>query len=198
MVYYGKKCFLPTLFLTQNNNDSGLSTVRLNITKAEAKFTDLIVNLNLPLSAADTITKTMKKALPDSEIARGYKCSRSKTTAMVNTVEKQESATIEELLETQPYSLSTDGSNDQRDKQFPVVITAVGESGVRQHLLTVPILYDSATVYKLSSKALTDRNIPISNSISTGGGGMQKLKMIPNTIQSTVPSTPASPIYTHI
>ena len=88
---------------------------------------------------------------------------------MVNTVEKQESATIEELLETQPYSLSTDGSNDQRDKQFPVVITNVGESGVRQHLLTVPILYDSATVFKLSSKELTDRNIPISNSISTGG-----------------------------
>ena len=52
-------------FLTLNNNDSGLSTARLNITKAEAMFTDLIVDLNLPLSAVDTITKTVKKAFPD-------------------------------------------------------------------------------------------------------------------------------------
>ena len=79
-VCYEKKKFFCQ---TQNVNDSGLSTARLNITKAEAKFADFIVDLNLPLSAADTITKTMKKALPDSEIARGYKCSRSKTTAMV-------------------------------------------------------------------------------------------------------------------
>ena len=48
---------------------------------------------------------------------------------------------------------------------------SVGESGVRQHLLSVPILHDAATgenIYKLLSKELTDRNIPISNCISFG------------------------------
>ena len=115
-------------FLTLNNNDTTFSTARLNITKEEAMFTDLIVDLNLLLSAADTITKTVKKAFPDSEIARGNECSRSKTIAMVNTMAKIETATLEELLKIRPYSLSTDGSNDQRDKQFPVVITTIGES----------------------------------------------------------------------
>ena len=52
-------------FLTLNNNDSGLSTARLNITKEEAMFTDLIVDLNLLLSAVEPIIKTVKNAFPD-------------------------------------------------------------------------------------------------------------------------------------
>ena len=55
---------------------------------------------------------------------------------MVNTMAKLETATLEELLKIQPYSLSTDGSNDQRDKQFPVVITTIGESWTINAVLT--------------------------------------------------------------
>ena len=44
-----------------------------------------------------------------------------------------------------PFSLATDGSNDAKDKQFPIVVTTVSEFGLRTRLLSVPVLSVAAT-----------------------------------------------------
>ena len=51
-----------------------------NVIRAEALMTETIVKLNIPLSAADTLTKTVKAAFFDSQIAKKYSCCRNKTT----------------------------------------------------------------------------------------------------------------------
>ena len=39
-------------------------------------FMELIVKMNLPMTTADIITKTVKSAFPDSPIAQKYECGR--------------------------------------------------------------------------------------------------------------------------
>ena len=53
------------------------------VIRAEAMFTELIVKMNLPLSTADVVSKTVKSAFPDSRVAADYQwCCRNKTTAI--------------------------------------------------------------------------------------------------------------------
>ena len=54
------------------------------VKKTEVKFTDLVVQFNQPKSAANTITKVVKKALLDSKIVKSYECSWSETTSLMN------------------------------------------------------------------------------------------------------------------
>ena len=49
----------------------------------------------------------------------------------------------------------------KQKKPVNIFLLSLGESGARQHLLSV-------LIYKLLSKELTDRNIPISNCLSFG------------------------------
>ena len=41
-----------------------------SVIKAETMFTEMIVKLNLPLTAADKISRVVKVAFPDSKIAK--------------------------------------------------------------------------------------------------------------------------------
>ncbi|XP_064612974.1 uncharacterized protein LOC135476774 [Liolophura sinensis] len=71
-----------------------------------------------------------------------------------------------------PFSLATDGSNDQQDKQFPMVVTTCSEQGIHTDLLGVPLLNKmSATgenIFKLLDSVLRSRNIPWSNCLAFG------------------------------
>lgn len=92
------------------------------------KFAELIVKMNLPLSTADVISKTVKNAFPESKTAQNYQCCRKKATAMIHQMSLDIKSTLKARIATGPFCVSTDGSNVQRDKQYPVVITTVGES----------------------------------------------------------------------
>jgi hypothetical protein len=141
------------------------------VTKAETMMTDLIVDMNLPLTAADKITQVVKKAFPDSKIAQRYECSRSKTTAIIKCVAALTKDDIVQKMQTGPYSISTDGSNDQQCKQFPIVVSLPGAEGVTQNLLSVPVLSGSATgenIFNLVHRELTSRNIPLKNCLAFG------------------------------
>jgi hypothetical protein len=124
--------FLPAR--TLENNERA-------VIKAETMMTEVIVNCNMPLSVADVFTKTLKAAFPDSAIAKKYECGRSKTTALVKELARDEKCkTVVHMIDG-PFSLATDGSNDQRNKQFPVVVnTSNLTDGVKAKLLSVPVI----------------------------------------------------------
>ena len=45
-----------------------------------------------------------------------------------------------------PFSIATDGSNDTKDKQFPLVVsTLCPQEGVKTRVMSVPILTEAAT-----------------------------------------------------
>ena len=108
-------------------------------------MTELIVSLNLPITAADSFNRVLKKVFNDSKIAAGYECGQSKTTALIKTMADEASDSLSERMKVNPFSLSTDGSNDQRLKQYPVVITLPNTNGVTQELLSVPVLSEPGT-----------------------------------------------------
>ena len=87
-------------------------------TAAEVIMTDLIVNLNLPITAADKITKAVKKAFPDSKIAKEYQCGRSKSTAMIKCLAELTKEDLTVKMKEGPFTLSTDGSNDKKINSF--------------------------------------------------------------------------------
>ena len=122
-----------------------VSQISTQIIKAEAMMTDFIIDLNLPITAADRLNKILKKAFPDSKIAAGYECGRSKTTAMIKCLADFAKEDIIDAMKARPYSISTDGSNDQQNKQFPIVVTFPSVHGVTTCLLTVPVLTESGT-----------------------------------------------------
>ena len=109
---------------------SELTPKAMHVMRAEAMMPDMIVSLNLPITAKDTFNKVLKKAFPDSAIASDYECGRSKTTELIKVMAKVTRESLAEKMKAGPYSLSSDGSNDQRLKQFPVVITVPGNDGV--------------------------------------------------------------------
>ena len=117
-----------------------VSQVEQGVIRAEAMFSELIVKSNLPLTTADIITKTVKSAFPDSKIAQSYSCSRNKTTAIITSMAEDIKVSVKDRMLTGPFCVATDGSNEQREKQYPVVITTIGESGISTDLLSVPTL----------------------------------------------------------
>ena len=85
---------------------------------------ELLVHHNLPFTAADTFTKAVKRMFPDSQIAKELQCGRKKATGLVNGVPAVEMRQIDIVtrMKSQVFTVSTDGSNDDRSKQFPIVV----------------------------------------------------------------------------
>jgi hypothetical protein len=119
----------------------------LKTLKAEVMFTELVAKLNLPLTVSDAITKTCKAAFPDSKIAQNYACGRSKATSILKALSTEIKNDLVDIVKMNPFCLSNnDGSNDKRDKQFPMVLTYADiDLGVLCRLLSVPILQAAAT-----------------------------------------------------
>ena len=130
------KCASITSFMpSQNVKMEEEPTIR-----AEVMLTELTVRTNLPLSTADIISRTVKSAFPDSKIVQNYSCCRNKATAIIKCMAAETKDQLRQKISSGPFCVATDGSNDQRQKQYPVVITTVGDSGVEQSLLSVPVL----------------------------------------------------------
>jgi hypothetical protein len=74
-------------------------------------------------------------------------CGRNKSTILVKELAHKISHTLAERMKSGPFTLSTDGSNDEKSKQYPVVIRTLDmKSGsVNSDLLSVPICEGSAS-----------------------------------------------------
>ncbi|GFN83339.1 connexin 27.5 [Plakobranchus ocellatus] len=93
------------------------------VTKAELGLAAFFTEHNLPLSAMDHLTGLLKNIFPDSKIAQGIKCGRSKATELVKTVAAERTEKLVKKMKSQPFSISTDGSNDSGAGQlYPIVI----------------------------------------------------------------------------
>ena len=63
-------------------------------TRVEALLVTTLMDSNLPLSAADKLTKTLKEMFPDSEITRGLQRGCSKATAMLQELAADSKTTL--------------------------------------------------------------------------------------------------------
>ena len=110
--------FFPTAATSRNTN-----TTEAQVICAEVMLVDLVTELNLPFTALDTLTKAFKVMFKDSDVARNFQCGRSKGTAIVKEIAAKTSMGIAERMKRQPFTISTDGSNDAGStKLFPLVV----------------------------------------------------------------------------
>ena len=156
---------LPNIFKSSTNKN-GKDT---DVIAAEVAFVDLVVDLNLPVSSMDRINKVVKKAFPDSEIAKNFQCARSKCTAIVKEQAAKTALSIGERISKQPFTISTDGSNDAgSNKLFPLIIRSVDPVSLEVHseILSIPVCEGSATgenIFNLIESELKVHNIPWKN-----------------------------------
>ena len=146
---------------------------RLKVVRAEATMASLIAELNLPMTAADKITVSVKKMFPDSKIAADFHSGRSKTTAMIKELAKQHKQELKARMQQTPFTISTDGSNDAGAKQFPLVVRTFNPDTlqVTSDVLAVPVLMESATgenIAQLITKEFEDGGIPWKNCLALG------------------------------
>jgi len=83
-----------------------------SVIKAETYFADYVVEHNLPVACTDHAGSLFRKMFPDSSIASNYAAARTKTSHIIETLADEDSKHVESVMQKNPYSIGTDGSND--------------------------------------------------------------------------------------
>jgi hypothetical protein len=144
----------------------------LPIINAEVMFTNFIIEHNLPISVADHAGPLFRRMFSDSECAKRYGCARTKTTAIIQMLGKDDESRITEILKKQAFSLATDGSTDLDDaKLYPIVVRYFDRTleKIVCSLLTLvesKVASTGANIYKLLDDELQKRKIPWANCLS--------------------------------
>lgn len=118
------------------------------IIKAEMLFTGFLVEHNLNIASSDHAGPLFRRMFPDSNIAAKYGCARTKTSAIIDVMSKDTASNIASAARNNPFSLSTDGSNDGGSEQlYPVLLTYFDENKgkVVNGLLSLPATDISST-----------------------------------------------------
>ena len=85
---------------------------------AELFFTSFIVEHNLCFASSDHFTKLYKVMCPDSQIAKNFSCSRTKTKAIVtHALAPATNSLVSEAYATGPFSILCDEGNDKLDRR---------------------------------------------------------------------------------
>jgi len=99
--------------------------VQPSATHAEVLFQGMVIEHNLPLAINDHFSKLVPRMFPDSAIARQYACARTKATHVTYAIAGHSVEQIKKEIGhgNKMFSLATDGSSDEEDKFFPILIT---------------------------------------------------------------------------
>jgi hypothetical protein len=93
--------------------------------KAEVLHTNFIVQHNILFHTADHLSPLYAKMFPDSQIAKQFKCCRTKTTSILNeAIRPQLKAQLVSHMKENPFTFCHDGSSDTSIKKMkPMCVT---------------------------------------------------------------------------
>ena len=108
--------FIP--FFQKSSEKEDFST-----TRTEVLWTLFTIEHDLSLNASDHFTKLLPKLCPDSKIARGFRCGRTKTTAILNEALAPDcTQNVVDVLNAQPYSIMVDEATDLGDVKTLLIL----------------------------------------------------------------------------
>ncbi len=150
-----------------------LSDIEHHTLSAELMFSRFIVEHNLPIAVADHATKLFGQMFPDSDIAKKFKCGHAKTTALICMQSADRSRGIADDIGSQPFTVCTDGSNDQSDKFYPVIVRYVDPQGsVKSGLLHVPTVDEPSctgeNIFNTVTEKLREHGLSWENCLALG------------------------------
>jgi hypothetical protein len=101
----------------------------LSVIRAEVLFSEFLVEHNIPLSVTEHTGQLFRKMFSDSQIAKKYSAGPTKTRSIVGELARNDAIAITRAMQSAPYSLATDGSQDYSDhKLYPLVIKYFDEN----------------------------------------------------------------------
>lgn len=118
-----------------------------SVIEAEVRASMFLCQHNLPLSTLDHLGPLMRSMFPDSQIAAKFHCGRTKTSAIVNAIGPEYLKIAEDAMKTDPFSICTDGSNDNGlYKMNPMLIHVMTSDGMQSQLLDMGLTEGSTAV----------------------------------------------------
>ena len=106
-------------FSSSNSDDSDF---KHQILRSEVKHTNFFIQHNIPFAVADHLSLMYQELFPDSKIAKNFKCSRTKTTCIMNQAMRPLLRNeLTEYMKEEPFSLLNDGSSDTGLKKMNAV-----------------------------------------------------------------------------
>ncbi len=96
----------------------------MQVTRAEVKVANSMVQHNIPLAFADHLSPLMRTIFPDSEISKAYSSASTKTTCMINgALAPHFKSILVDAMRSGAYSIAVDGSNDTGlEKMNPMTV----------------------------------------------------------------------------
>lgn len=176
------------------------SSQALKVISAEVIMAQFIAMHNLPFQAADHLSDLFSTMFPDSKIAAQFSSRHTKTKAIIcDTIDPFLKKPIISLLQTSPYNLLCDESNERGDKvKLLTILVRIYEpttcSVVTRHLDTVGIVdFTAEGIFSALKDCLESRTIPFTNLLSftsdtcnvmkgVRGGVISKLKSVQQSV----------------
>eukprot|EP00057_Strongylocentrotus_purpuratus_P019851 XP_011674325.1 PREDICTED: uncharacterized protein LOC105443158 [Strongylocentrotus purpuratus] len=171
-----------------------MSSAETKIRRAEIKMAMSLVEHNVPLAFSDHLSPLMKECFPDSPTAAGYRSARTKTTCIVNgALAPYFHQQLVKQLREQPFSLSTDGSNDTGlEKMNPLTVKLFDiNQGVVYRFLDMCTTSGSAaataqTIFSKMDEVFSKEEIPWRNCIALSLDNASVNMGVRNSIKSRV------------
>ncbi|XP_072168656.1 uncharacterized protein [Diadema setosum] len=182
-----------THFTVQTGNRE-MSNTETKIRRAEVKVAMTMVQHNVPLAFADHLSPLMKECFRDSPVATGYRSARTKTSCIVNRAlaPYYHRKTVQQLQQ-QPFSLSTDGSNDTGLKKMNPMTVKIFDinHGVVYRFLDMCTTEGTAAatadaIFNKMDQVFADNEIPWQNCIALSLDNASVNMGVRNSIKSRV------------
>ena len=138
--------------------------------EAETRWSTFVAKHNIAFLASDHATKLFRKMFPDSEIAKKFSCSRTKTTAIVKGALAPHftKKTTENM--SYPYSLMMDESNDKTDKSCIILVRVFDPilCDVRTRFLDMPVVNigTARNLFDALKLSLAQKGFDFSNTVA--------------------------------
>ena len=148
------------------------SSLQEKVINAECIMTTYITQHNIPIQAANHMTEMFHTMFPDSRIAKEFACKKTKTTCIINETAADNIDSLVEVLKSNPFSISTDGSADRGENQlYPMVVRYFNytQKCVVTEILALPRIEGASTgenIFKLMDNTLKDKNLNWQNCLS--------------------------------
>ena len=142
----------------------------LNVIEAEARWSLFVAKHNLSFMTSDHANKLFVKMFPNSEIARKFKCSRTKTTAIVKGALAPYflNSTLESM--DNPFSIMIDESNDKTDKSCIILVCVLDNKvcDICKRFLDMPVVNNgtAANLFDARKSSLAKHGFDFSNAFS--------------------------------
>ena len=144
------------------------------VVSAELMWVHFLVEHNIPIAVADHFTKMLPKMVPDSDIAKKFKCGKTKSTCLIKMMGGDMSTAIGDGVGDKPFTVCTDGSNDKSDKFYPVLIRYVPDdcASIKTSLLRVPTVDEPSctgeNIFKTVNAQLVAHGLSWKNCLALG------------------------------